>query len=177
MTAPTAPTITTLGPVTLNRQWLYEVNTGTPGSATWTAVAGLTNSQFQPSTGNWVDTTDQAGKGAQSSSKTGYTWSGDVTVDRKRGKTDPTTYDPGQEFLRLAALTIGEANTVELRVCEYDENDPTGASTPRIEAYHGFAGVDWVPDGGDMLAANTVKVSFKGQGALDAITHPYPATS
>lgn len=170
-----APTIPTLGASTNNRQWIYEFNTGTSGAPVWTTVGGVTNSQFQPSTGNWVDNTDQSGKGAQSSNKSGYTWSGDLTLERKVTEADPTKYDPGQEHLRLASLKIGTANTVEMRVCEYDPNDPTGTSSPRVEAYHGFAGVDWVPDGGDMMADNTVKVSLKGQGALDEITHPYPA--
>jgi len=176
MTAPTAPTIPVLGASTVNRNWFYEFNTGTPDVPVWTCAGGVTNTQFQPSTGNWVDNTDQAGKGAQSSNKSGYTWSGDISFERKTKQDEPTAYDDGQEFLRLAALKIGPANTVEMRVFEYDPDDPDGTSSPRVEAYHGFAGVDWVPDGGDMMADNTVKASLKGQGALDIISHPYPGS-
>jgi hypothetical protein len=91
---------------------------------------------------------------------------------------NPTAYDAAQEFLRLASIgQFGPANTVHVRVYEYDPNDPNGTATPRVEAYSGYASVSWQPQGGDMLAEDTVQISFTGQGALNVITHPYPATA
>jgi hypothetical protein len=166
-----APTLPVLGASTHQRDLCFEFKI----SGVYTMVGGVTNSQFQPSTANWVTNTDQAGQGGTSQDKTAYTHTGNLTLDRKRATADPTKYDAGQEFLRLAALAIGPANTVEFRVFEYDFSDPTGANSPRVEAYHGFAGVEWVPAGGDMNADSTVAVTLNGQGKLDEITHPYPA--
>jgi len=172
-----SPTIPTLGPSTVNRKWMYEVNTTPSGSATYVPIGGVMNSQFQPDTPNWVDNTDQAGQGFQSQNKTGATWSGSLTVDRKVGSSDPTTYDVGQEYLRTHAIgKFGTSNTVEIRVYEWYPEDPTGASTPRVEAYHGKCGVSWVPAGGDMMADDTVAVTLNGQGKLDIIDHPFPAS-
>lgn len=166
-----APTLPVLGASTHQRDLCFEFKI----NGVYTMVGGVTNSQFQPNTPNWVDNTDQAGQGATSQDKTAYTHTGNLTLDRKRATADPTTYDPGQEFLRTAGLAIGPANTVEFRAFEYDFSDPSGASSPRVEAYHGFAGVEWVPAGGDMNADSTVAVTLHGQGKLDQITHPYPA--
>jgi hypothetical protein len=171
-----APLFPSLGPSTVNRKWMYEINTNTLAAPVFTVLGGVLNAQFQPDTPNWVNNTDQEGKGFQSQNKTGATWSGDITVDRKIGKTDPTTYDVAQEYLRTHAIgKFGPLNTVEIRVYEYDPSDPTGVSSPRIEAYHGFCGVSWVPAGGDMLADDEVKITLNGQGQLDIIAHPYAA--
>jgi len=172
------PTIPQLGPSTVNRKWVYQVNTGSTVAPTWATVGGVTNSAFKPDGPNWVDNTDQGGQGFKSQNKTGADWSGSLTLDRKVGQSDPTSYDPGQEYLRTHAIgKFGTSNTVEIRVFEFYPDDPTGASTPREEAYHGFCGVSWEPQGGDMLADDTVVVTLQGQGKIDLITHPYPADS
>lgn len=174
----TTPTIPQLGPSTVNRKWLYEVNTGTDGAPTWAPIGGVTNSAFKPDDPNWVENSDQGGQGFKSQNKTGATWSGALTLERKVGQSDPLSYDVGQEFLRTHAIgKFGTANTVELRVYEWYPDDPTGAVTPRVEAYHGFAGVSWEPQGGDMYADDTVNVTLNGQGKLDIITHPFPKTA
>lgn len=170
------PTFPTLGAPTLNRQWVYEVNTGTIGSPVWTMLGGVHDSQFQPDAPNMVSDTDQEGRGFQSSTKTGATWTADVTVIRRVG-TDPKTYDVGQEFVRTHSIgQFGTLNTVQIRVSEFDPNDAAGVATPRVEAYTGNASASWVPQGGDMVAENLVKISLQGQGQLLVITHPYPAT-
>lgn len=171
------PVIPTAGAVSLNRSLVLEVNTGTVGSPTWVCPAGLTNFQLQMATPNMVSDTDQAGKGAESSTKTGYTWSVSATYKRATIVGSPVSYDPGQEFLRAAGFATGAANNIQIRVSEFDPNDAAGVSTPRVEAYLGMAAVGYVPAGGDMLAENTVAVTLTGQGALAAITHPYPATA
>jgi hypothetical protein len=175
-----SPTIPVLGAATVNRKFIYEVDTANnPAAPNWTVIGGLMNSQFQPDAPNMVGDTDQAGQGFESSTKTGATWSGSITCVRKVASvSNPTAYDTAQEFLRLASIgQFGPANTVHVRVYEYDPNDPNGTATPRVEAYSGYASVSWQPQGGDMLAEDTVQISLTGQGALNVITHPYPATA
>jgi hypothetical protein len=170
------PTIPALGAATLNRKWIREVNTGTVGSPIWVVVGGVSSGTFVPDTPNMVQDTDQAGRGFMSSTKTGATWSDSLTFIRRVGA-DPTTYDVGQEFLRLASIgKFGPQNTVQMRISEFDPNDSAGVAAPRIEAYVGSASVSWVPQGGDMLAEDLVKADLAGQGALLIVTHPYPAT-
>lgn len=171
------PTIPVAGAISLNRWYVLEANTGTAAAPVWTSPAGMTNVQLQMSTPNMVADTDQKGAGAQSSTKTGYTWSIDVTYKRATIVGAPTQYDPGQEFLRLSGFALGASNNQQFRISEYDLNDPNGVITPRVEAYMGTAAIGYVPDGGDMLSENTVKVTLAGQGSLAAITHPYPATA
>lgn len=171
------PTLPVLGAATLNRKWIYEFNTASVASPTWGVLGGVTDSHFQPDAPNWVGDTDQAGQGFESSTKTGATWSGDLTIARKVASVaTPTVYDAIQEFIRLKSIgKFGPQNTVQVRVSEFDPNDPTGVATPRVEAYTGFCGVGWVPAGGDMLAEDTVAINLVGQGPCTPITHPYPA--
>lgn len=173
------PTIPVLGAATLNRKWIYEFNLATVASPSWGVLGGLMNSQLNPDTPNWVSDTDQAGQGFESSTKTGATWGSALKIVRKvASAATPTLYDTVQEFLRLKSIgKFGTSNTVQTRISEYDPNDPTGVATPRVEAYTGFCGVSWPPDGGDMLAEDLVSVALVGQGALLAITHPYPAAA
>jgi hypothetical protein len=172
-----SPTIPVLGAATVNRKFIYEVDTANnPAAPNWTVIGGLMNSQFQPDAPNMVGDTDQAGQGFESSTKTGATWSGSITCVRKVASvSNPTAYDAAQEFLRLASIgQFGPANTVHVRVYEYDPNDPNGTATPRVEAYSGYASVSWQPQGGDMLAEDTVQISLTGQGALQHHHPPLP---
>jgi hypothetical protein len=168
-----APTLPVLGTTRLMRDVCFEFKI----NGAYTMVGGVTNSQFQPGTGTWNDSTDQAGQGGTSQNKTAYTHTGNLTFLRKTLTDDPTSYDVGQEFLRTHGLALGDDNTIEFRAFEYDFNDPDGTKSPRIEAYHGFAGVEYVPQSGDMNANREVQVTLNGQGKLDTITHPYPATA
>lgn len=170
-----APTLPVLGASTVNRKWLYQVNTGTSSAKVWTTCGGVTNSQFNPDNPNWVDNTQQAGLGFKSQNKTGADWSGQVTFERAPQGADPSSYDDAQEYLRLHSVGVfGPGNQVEIRVFEYDPNDPDATYSPRVEAYSGKCGVSWQPAGGDMMADDTVVVNFVSQGALLAIDHPYP---
>lgn len=166
-----APTLPVLGTTRLMRDVCFEFKI----NGVYTMIGGVTNSQFQPGTGTWNDSTDQAGQGGTSTNKTAYTHTGNLTFWRKTLPNDPTAYDPGQEFLRTQGLALGDDNTVEFRVFEYDFNDPAGTKSPRVEAYHGFAGVEYVPQAGNMDANREVQVTLNGQGKLDSIEHPYPA--
>lgn len=172
----TSPTVPVLGPSTVNRKWILEVNTGSSGSPTWTAVGGVMDFAPVTDSANWVDDSDFASGGYQSQAKTSTAWSATCTVRRGTAEGDPTTYDPGQEYLRdHAEGKVGPSNSVSVRFYEYDANDPTGAASPRQQAYTGSCGVEWAEQGGAYNVLSTVQVTLQGQGKLQSITHPFPA--
>lgn len=166
----TMPAIEKLGPTTLNRKWRLEVQTGvdtTTQEPVWTPVRG--RSEFQPAVEPTLqEDSDFDSEGYKSQSVTALSWSLAFKVFRKVDAADETTYDAGQEFLRLAAAQMGVDNSVHVR---WFEAAPGG---PRVEAYEGDAAVSWSPDGGGMDAFDVVSVTLTGQGKRDEIAHPYP---
>lgn len=161
------PTRTPLGASPTNRMWYLDVDTASnPAAPTWVAVMGI--SEFTPKiSANRENDTDFDAAGYQSESKTAEKWSLEGKLNRKGLAADFTSYDPGQEFLRLRAIgQMGAANRVHIR---YYEMEPSG---PRVEAYDGFAGVDWEPDGGKMTDLSIVSFKLIGMGKLNPITHP-----
>jgi len=160
-----ATTKVQLGAATTVRKWYLDVNTGTTDAPEWTGVFGVTN--FKPNLApTWKDTSDFDSEGDMSSTATARAWGADLKVERKSTASDPTTYDPGQEALRLRAEELGLLNSVEVR---FYEMEPGG---PRVEAYQGTAGVEWSPDGGAMSDTDAVSVKLIGQGRRTLITHP-----
>jgi IPT/TIG domain len=160
-----ATTKVQLGAATTVRKWYLDVNTGTTAAPIWTGVFGVTN--FKPSLKpTWKDTSDFDSGGDMSSTATARAWSVDLKLERKSTASDPTTYDPGQEALRLKAENIGLLNSIGVR---FYEMEPGG---PRLEAYQGIAGVEWSPDGGAMSDTDGVSVTLTGQGRRTLITHP-----
>lgn len=173
----TAPVYPDLAATTVNRKWILEVNTADTGEATYTMVGGVTDFQPVADDANWVDDSDFTNGGFQSQVKTSTAWSATCTVRRAPTSDDATVYDVGQEALRTRAIgKFGNDNRAEVRFYEYDPSDPTGANSPRVEAYHGFAGVGWAEQGGAYNAISTVQVTLTGQGRLDIIEHPFPAS-
>lgn len=163
----TMPAIEKLGPSTLNRKWRLEVNTGTTDAPVWTPVRG--RSEFQPTQEPTMqDDSDMDSDGWKSQSVTAQAWGATFKVFRKVDNVDETTYDAGQEYLRLAANEMGVDNSVEVR---WYEGAPGG---PRVEAYQGDAAVSWSPDGGGMDGFDVVTVTLAGQGRRTSIAHPYP---
>lgn len=161
----TVPAREPLGASTLNRMWYLDIDTGAAGTPAWTPVQGIT--EFQPALEPQLqDDGDFDSGGYGSSTSTGINWSLTGKVARKVTVADETTYDPGQEALRLAGEQVGVGNSVHIR---FYEMTPTG---PRVEAYEGNAAVTWSPDGGDKTALNIVSFTLTGQGKRTAITHP-----
>lgn len=159
-------TKTPLGAATLNRKWRVDVNTGTYAVPNWVALAGI--GEFQPTTdATTQDTSDFDSEGWKSESVTALGWGLESKLNRKVKTSDPAAYDDAQEVLRLAAVQIGEGNVVDVRWYEYG-----GVGRPTVEAYRGFAGVQWSDDGGGMDATSTVTTTLTGQGARTPITHP-----
>ncbi len=160
-----ASTKTPLGADTLVRKYYVDVNTGSAETPTWTAVNGFTEQKLlqAPTT---QDATDFDGEGWANETVTGLGWGIEGKVRRGVTRADVTAYDPGQEVLRLAAGETGVGNEVEIRVYEMT---PGG---PREEAYQGYVGVTWEPDGGNGTATDTVSVKLTGHGKRDSIVHP-----
>lgn len=168
---PTAPTFPAAGVATVNRKWVYEVDTTPSASPTWTAIGYIADSKFSPDGANWVDDSDMQSGGYGSQTKTAASAQAVLMLQRKTA--DGTAYDVAQEFLRTHAIgKFGPDNSVKLRVCEFTP----GTGTPRVEAYTGTFGVQWDPQGGNNTALDTVQVTLMGQGSAAPITHPYPAS-
>ena len=159
-----------LGADTLNRKWYIDVNDGTHAVPDWVGVFGVT--EFTPFTNaTKQDDSDFDGNGYKSSAVTALEWGVNLKVSRKTQVADATSYDAGQEILRAAAYEMLGDNRVEIRFYEYKGE----AGGPEVEAYQGYAGVEWNPDGGGMDALSTVSIVLSGQGELEAITHPSTA--
>lgn len=159
-----------LGASTVNRKWYLDVATGedpTTQEPIWAGVFGIV--EYKPvQSPTLQDDSDYDSEGWKSQTVTAQEWGAELKVSRKVTQADGTAYDPGQEFLRLAANELGTANSVTIR---YYEMTPDG---PRVEAYEGNVAVTWEPDGGAMDALDTVSVKLTGQGRRNVIAHPSP---
>lgn len=161
----TATTKVPLGAVTYVHKWQADVNTGTYAAPVWIGLFGTNDFKFgvEPTTKDDGDF-DSVGWGSEvvSSRK----WKLETTFLRKVVAAAPTTYDPGQEFLRAASLLLGSGNRVDIRVYEMVSGGP------KVEAYRGYASVQWVPSGGANDEIEKVVCTLNGSGELVAITHP-----
>lgn len=157
---------TPLGASTTQRKWQLDVNTGTKAVPIWIPVDGMTG--FNPGrTPGMQEDSDFDGEGFESSTKTSEAWQASLSVRRGVQAASSTSYDPGQEFLRLKSEgKFGVANAAEIR---YYEMEPGG---PRVQAYQGTAAVGWSENDGDMKALSMAAVTLTGQGKLNVITHP-----
>lgn len=156
-----------LGASTTARKYFLDVrDSGTTGDTGWLGLHGIGELKLMPSEATEQDDSDYDGEGYKSSTVTALTHGAEGKLNRKTLASDPETYDPGQELLRLTALKMGSANRIEYR---YYEMEPDG---PRVEAYQGYASCTWSPDGGGMDALDTVTFGLKGQGRLRPIAHP-----
>lgn len=161
-----APARIALGASTTNRKWFLDVQTGTAAAPVWTPVGGMID--FKPSRdGNMEDSSDYDSGGFQSETKTAEKWMADVKLGRKVTAGSTTTYDAGQEFLRLKSYgKFGVANSADIRYYEMEQGGP------RIEAYRGNAAVAFTEEGGAMTGLSTASCKLSGQGALLTIAHP-----
>lgn len=162
----TATTKVPLGASTTNRKWYVDVDSSDmSAAATYIGVFGI--QEFKDAVeGSLQDDSDFDGGGWKSSTVTANAGSLEFKVGRKTQATDAESYDPGQEVLRAASRKTGVGNRVRVR---YYEMEPGG---PRVEAYEGFAVVQWAPDGGAMDATSTVTVTLTFQGEPKPIAHP-----
>lgn len=158
-----ATTKTPLGASTLVRKWYLDVSTD--GGTTWIGVFGIT--EFTPGVeGSMQDDSDFDGEGWLSEINSANRWKNEGKVRRGTLASEPTSYDPGQEALRLAGAKTGVANVID---CRWYEMEPGG---PRVEAYQGKAAVAWTPDGGNTEALDTVSFTLSGRGKRETIAHP-----
>lgn len=130
-------------------------------SAQWTRVRGI-GELTTTIDNNLEDDSDYDSGGWGSQTKTGMTWSLEMTVMRKKGTTS-RAYDPGQEALRLASDKFGLDGSVTVRW--YDrEAGP--------EAYSGIGTVSYSPTGGSYTDLDAAEITVTGQGARTPITNP-----
>lgn len=170
-----APILLPEGDVTPNRLWTMDVNLAYPSSINWTTLQYVTNFAFNPDDANFVDSTTFGDGGYSGQQKTGAAWSATPTVSRMivPGSVPPA-YDPAAEYLRSIAIGVfGRANRAQVRIYDYDVNDPSGVVTPRVEAYMGYVAVGWPSGDGGQADARTVAISMMGVGKLNKIAHPY----
>lgn len=133
----------------------------------WTVVRGRT--EFKPGVDSTLqEDSDMDSQGWKSQTRTAAAWTLEFKVVRKAlagAAGAQSSYDPGQEALRLAGDAVGPANSVSCRWYKL--------GSVRTEAYSGYAAVSWSPDGGGMDGLDTVTVNLAGQGPRTSIAHPY----
>lgn len=163
-----ATTKTPLGGTTLVRDWYVDIDsTPNGGTATWVPLLGIKSFTPNPDNATLQDDSDFDSQGFGSQNKTATAWGATGTVVRKVTAADQTARDPGQELLRTASIgKIGLNSVVHVRYYEMTANGP------RIEAYTGYAVVQWNPVGGDNTADDEVNFTLTGRGALAQISHP-----
>jgi hypothetical protein len=141
----------------------FKVDVSTDGT-TWLPFKGMQDfSPKESPTNQSIASYDNAG--FDSFEKTMTAW--DVTIKANR----PTTagvFDPGQELVRAAQFQFGDSARVYIRW--YDRNGAAGAKSGR-------ALVDWNQSKTGVADVEEVTASFKGDGALTAITNPYAAAA
>lgn len=178
-----APVLNSAGDSTPGRLGCVDINLTFPlntGAPVWTPIQYIQSSNFQPDDPAMVDATVFGDGGYSGQDKLGAAWSLGLTLSHMivPGSTPPI-YDPTHDFLELHGVAVfGAANRVQLRMYDFDVNDPTGALTPRGQAYMGFANYNW-PAFGDIAQADARKVAltFMGKGKLNKITHPFPVAA
>lgn len=157
-----------LGPTTTNRKWCIDVDTASNDTTpTWVGVFGIT--EFKPTLeGSLQDDSDFDGEGWGSQVNTLNAWGAEGKFKRgiKKPATIPPVYDPGQEFIRLAASKTGVENSVHIRIYEME---PGG---PRVEAYEGWAATQYAEEGGGTDALSIASFTLAGQGKRLTIDHP-----
>jgi len=165
-----ATTKVPLGADTYVHKWYCDVNDedngGTYAVPVWVGLFGTSDFNFtiEP---DMADNGDFDSVGWGSDTATSRKWKLETTVLRKTQASVPGSYDPGQEILRNAGFEIGRVNRVDVRIYEMN-----GTGGPKVEAYRGYASVQWIPAGGDNKALEKVKVTLNGSGELAKITHP-----
>jgi hypothetical protein len=161
-----------LAATTLARKWKADIDvSAAQDGSDWRRIKGATEVTYNPGSAGLQPDTDYDGEGYASSTATTLEHNATMTVRRAPGRTTPTAYDPGQEFLRGRALNMGTANTAHIRFYEWN-----GATGPKVEAYEGYYAVSYANGGGDPGALSTATITLTGQGANLAITHPDTTT-
>jgi hypothetical protein len=148
---------------TLSRKWVLEINTGTVSVPIWTIVKGLAEYTFTPGDPNLEDDNVYEDLGFTGQTKTGLSVKGEGKVMRRTLPTDVTTYDPGQEKLRVLSNLLGPTGVAYCRTYDRDGGP---------EAYTFFAEVSWQPEGGSPTDLESVSFTLTGKGAPTLITNP-----
>ncbi|MFY1658578.1 phage tail tube protein [Micromonospora sp. WMMD1274] len=146
----------------LARRFAVEVDLNPSGVANWQPLIGVED--FKPGRTQRKQA-DEAydDAGAERQAITGSSWTIDMKLIHRTGL-DGVTFNAVQEHLRVKS-EASDALTGEAHVRWFDRS---GVG----EAWEGRCLVDWVPDGGNGGARDTISVKLNGQGARVAITNP-----
>lgn len=133
----------------------------------FTPINGKTKWAPKPAEASTEDATTMEDDGWEYPEVTGYKWSAELEVLRKRYADDaesPLVHDPGQELCRAAVGKFGPA--AQLYVRYYDTEG-------LLPAYQGLALVTWEPTESNVKGLSGAKITFTGQGKLrDDVTNP-----
>jgi hypothetical protein len=153
----------------LAKDWFLDVDTGYPsGSETWTPVSGVMS--FKPALNHTTkDVTTFDSGGAMSNQKTADQWVITMKLKRAPRAAALTSYDAGQEKLRVASNLYGANNLVKIRWYENNLNGPV------TEAWQGVASCEWTEDSENPDDARVISVTLTGHGKRSAVT-PNPAS-
>lgn len=156
-------TVTQPDETTLARKWKIDVDLSDAMASTWILVKGLNEFQPSPNKATMQDDNAYEDGGYLSRTKTALSWALTLKLVRRTTNPTATTYDVGQERLRHLAETLGPLGVAHVRW--YDRNGG-------LEAYEGFAEVEWDNDGGPIDALEKVTVVLTGKGTRTLITNP-----
>jgi hypothetical protein len=139
----------------LSRLWVFEVNTGSEESPTWTRVNGLTSATLTI-TPNEVDVTDNDSEGWQDNLTTCRAWALALAGwDGYTGPDNAPVDDPGQAFLKAKGLLTGSEAYADI---QFYRSDTEKGYTGRVNVNYGGAG-------GDTKAAEPLSCNLTGSGA------------
>lgn len=149
---------------TLSRKWVIEIDSTTPHTApVWVQIKGMAELTVKEAEPNLEDDNVYEDSGYTGKTKTALSWSAAGKVMRRTLPTDVTTYDPGQERLRLQSKTLGPTGVGFFRVYDRDGGP---------EAWTGYGEITWDPDGGAATDLEAVSFTIDGKGAPTTITNP-----
>lgn len=131
---------------TTNRQWRCAVSADATGTPTMTRVKGI--SAFNPGiTNTMADTTDYDSGMQTTQDVQSQTFAPTATVRRKKNLEDK--HDPGQEIVRLAAIS---RQPIYIQYWN--------AAAPETEAYEGWSIPNWTQAGGAASAWQEASITF-----------------
>lgn len=149
---------------TLSRKWVLEIDSTTTHVApVWVQIKGMAELTVKEAEPNLEDDNVYEDAGYTGKTKTALSWSADGKLMRRTLPTDVTTYDPGQERLRIQGRTLGPTGVGFFRVYDRDGGP---------EAWTGYGEITWDPEGGSPTDLESVSFTIDGKGAPTYITNP-----
>lgn len=169
------PTFLTAGDTTAHRLGAFDINESSTAVADWHPCQYVNDYDLQTDNAVMNDATVYGDGGFTGQDKTGTAWQLTVTLNHMIVP-GTVAYHETHNYLESHGVgQLGAANRVQLRMYDFDTNDPNGLLTPIGQAYMGFANYSWPGYGaGKVTDPRMVAITFMGKGKLFPIAHPYP---